>query len=206
MNKRMPDDVYATLSAVVEKYPHTGTDDERREAMKKVVATIRARHGLAWTWKTEHQSLIAPSKDGLGYVADGSPAVHGQFTQMFIFDTINGGTRRPNAPPMMSEEPRPAYVVLVTPQDWLADAQPTPPPEPTPEKDPGADAAQDIALRALADVVAQVRSVLEAHDSRIATLERQLQTLTVKGTIDVPVVLQGWTRARAQGDVEFKAG
>ena len=130
MNKRMPDDVYATLSAVVEKYPHTGTDDERREAMKKVVATIRARHGLAWTWKTEHQSLIAPSKDGLGYVADGSPAVHGQFTQMFIFDTINGGTRRPNAPPMMSEEPRPAHVVLVTPQDWLADAQPTPPPEP----------------------------------------------------------------------------
>jgi hypothetical protein len=122
----MPADVYATAQAVVEKYPHTGTDEERRVAMEKVVATIRARHGLRWVWKTEHQSLIAPSKDGLGYVPEGE-VVHGRLTKMFIWDTISGGTRKLNPAPMNSEAARPAYVLAVEPKDWLAGAVPPPP-------------------------------------------------------------------------------
>jgi len=122
----MPADVYATAQAVVDKFPHTGTDDERREAMRKVVQTLRARHGLRWVWKTEHQSLIAPSKDGLGYVADGV-IEHGKLTTMYIWDTINGGSRKLNAAPMVSEGARPAYVLAVEPKDWLADSVPLPP-------------------------------------------------------------------------------
>lgn len=122
----MPADVYATAQAVVERYPHTGTDDERREAMKKLVQTLRARHGLRWVWKTEHQSLIAPSKDGLGYIADGV-IKHGELQTMYIWDTISGGTRKLNAAPLVSEGARPAYTLAVEPKDWLADSVPPPP-------------------------------------------------------------------------------
>jgi hypothetical protein len=126
---QIPDDVYATLAAVVEKFPHTGDDEARRAAMEKAVATLRARHGLRWVWKTEHASLIAPSKDGLGYVPDGE-VVHGRLTTMLIWDTINGGTRRLNAAPLVSEAPRKAYVLAVPPKDWLAGDLPTPTPTP----------------------------------------------------------------------------
>lgn len=124
----MPSEVYATLSAVVAKFPHTGTDDERRAAMEKAVQTIRARHGLQWVWKTEHQSLIAPSKDGLGFVPNELPA-HGRFTPMYIWDTISGSSRQPNPPPLVSEALRSAYVLAPEPKDWLeGTTKPTPPP------------------------------------------------------------------------------
>lgn len=114
----MPAEVYATLAAVVEKYPHSGTDNERRAAMEKAVATIRARHGDRWVWKTEHSNLQAPSKDGLGYVADG-PIMHGQATIMFLWDTINGTTRKVNGAPLVSlpDSPRAAFVLAVPPKD-----------------------------------------------------------------------------------------
>lgn len=121
----MPADVYATFVAVVEKFPHDGNDDQRRAAMEKAVATLRARHGDRWVWKTEHANLSSPSKDGLGYVPEG-PIVHGQHTVMFIFDMINGTTRKPS-PRGRSEAARLAYVLAVPPKDWLTGT--TPPPQ-----------------------------------------------------------------------------
>lgn len=126
---RMPDDVYATLAAVVQQFPHTGDDEARRAAMEKAVATIRSKHGLRWVWKTEHQNLMGPSKDGLGFVPDGV-VMHGQQMIMFIWDTINGTTRQPHPPPLVSEEARKAFVLAVEPRDWLAaDGAPSEPPD-----------------------------------------------------------------------------
>jgi hypothetical protein len=170
----MPDDVYATLSAVVSKYPHIGTDDERREAMKKVVQTIRFRHGERYVWKTEHQSLIAPSKDGLGYVPTGD-VVHGQFTQMFIWDTISGSTRKPNNPPLNSEELRSAYVLVPEAKDWLKDV--VEPPDKPPEQPPNGEL-----LRRLADV-----------EKRTWDIERQVREMQDK--VDL---------AKARADEAFK--
>lgn len=192
---QMPDEVYATLAACVEKFPHTGDDEGRREAMEKAVATIRARHGLRWCWKTEHASLIAPSKDGLGYVADGD-VVHGRSTTMFIWDTINGGSRRLNAAPLLSEAARKAYVLAVAPKDWLA-GDPTLPPVPPPDN-------------TTSDLLQQIKEVLkklEAIEKRTsdaaldAAVLWRVKGLTVSGTVDVPVVLRGFTLGRAKGEV-----
>lgn len=161
---RMPDEVYRTLQAVVQKYPHTGTDDERRAAMEKVVQTIRARHGLRYVWKTEHASLIAPSKDGLGYVADGE-VTHGKLTVMFIWDTISGTTREPYGPPLISEAARPAYVLAVEPKDWLAGTPAQPPnPLPTPPPPPPPANLAEMLQRVL-DQMAMLETRINALDS-----------------------------------------
>jgi hypothetical protein len=130
---RMPDDVYATFAAVVQRIPHDGDDDQRRAAMEKAVQTLRARHGLRWVWKTEHANLQAPSKDGLGYVPAGD-IEQGRRTCMYIFDTIDGASRKANRAPLVSEAIREAYVLTPAPRDWLAGDTP-PPPTPTPQPD-----------------------------------------------------------------------
>jgi len=47
MSMQIPRDIYDTWKAVADKFKflHQGTDDERREATKRGVQTIRARHG-----------------------------------------------------------------------------------------------------------------------------------------------------------------
>lgn len=160
---RMPDEVYATLSAVVDRFPHTGDDEARRAAMEKAVATLRARHGPRWVWKTEHASLIAPSKDGLGYVPEGV-IVHGQPAVMFIWDTINGGSRKLNAAPLISEDPRAAYVLAVPPKDWLAPegGPPAPVPPPVPPASTELLHALTLALGSLSNELAAVRAEVAA--------------------------------------------
>lgn len=158
----MPADVYATLSAAVEKFPHTGDDEQRRVAMEKAVATVRAKHGPRWVWKTEHANLQAPSKDGLGYVLEG-PIVHGQPAVMFIFDTINGVTRKVHAAPLISEPARAAYVLAVTPKDWLS---PTPP-APTP---PQSNLTEAL-LRELIEGLALLEADLTAARAELAELK-----------------------------------
>lgn len=148
----LPPEVYATLTAVVAKFPHTGTDEDRRVAMEKVIQTLRARHGLQYVWKTEHQSLIAPSKDGMGFVPNELP-VHGRLTPMYIWDTISGGTRQVNAPPLVSEALRSAYVLAPEPKDWLASDPPPPPPPPP------APADLSAVLEKLARLEAQIAAV-----------------------------------------------
>lgn len=155
----MPSEVYATLSAVVTKFPHTGSDEERRAAMEKVVQTIRARHGLQYVWKTEHQTLIAPSKDGMGFVPNELPA-HGRLTPMYIWDTISGTSRKPNAPPLISEELRSAYVLAPEPKDWLGGATPVPTPPPPATVD-----------------LSPVLEELTAIKARLAVLERKVEAV-----------------------------
>ncbi len=164
MSMQMPDDVYATLAAVVQKFPHTGTDDERRDAMEKVVQTIRARFGHRWVWKTEHVSLMAPSKDGLGYVPEGE-VVHGRHTSMFIWDTISGGTRQPNRQPLVSEEARMAYVLTPEPKDWLG--TPEAPAQPQPQ--PPAPQAPDLA--ACIEAFASISATLNEMRKDLADLK-----------------------------------
>ena len=147
-------EVHATFVAVVQKFPHTGGDDDRRAAMEKAVATIRARHGLRYVWKTEHSNLSSPSKDGMGYVPDGSGVVkHGERMPMYIWDMINGSTREPQ-PAHESEELREAFVLAPEPKDWLAT---TPTPDvPVPPLD-----------------VEQMRAELRAVQTQIAALHEQ---------------------------------
>jgi hypothetical protein len=187
----MPAEVYATLTAVVDKYPHTGTDDERREAMKKVVQTLRARHSLRYVWKTEHQSLIAPSKDGLGYVADGV-IVEGKFTVMYIWDTISGGTRKPNAPPLVSEQARQAYVLAPEPFDWLAGDPPPPPHQPPPDKLAALVALLEDRLNTLEAAQRQQRIDLEGLREDQTALRGEFSLFTSK-PLELPldVLLSG---------------
>lgn len=168
----IPANVYATLAACVDKFPHAGSDDDRRAAMEKAVATLRARHGLRWVWKTEHQSLIAPSKDGLGYVPEGE-IEHGRLTTMFIWDTINGGSRKLNAAPLVSEEARPAYVLAVTPKDWLA-SEPAPPvvtPPAQPPAEPGYLPPYIAALDALTAALGALVAKVDGLERTVAALE-----------------------------------
>jgi hypothetical protein len=133
----MPVEVYNTILAVVAKYPHTGDDSHRKEQMKKVVQTVRSRHGNLWVWKSEHPTLIAPvdqfqpaaSKDAIAFVPD-DPIIHGHSAMMYIWDLVNGTSRLPN-PRGESNLIRRSYIVLVEPKDWLADDLPVLSPPPT---------------------------------------------------------------------------
>src|SRR5690606_2774880 len=103
MRMRMPDDVHATIVAVVKKFPHVGDDAARRIAMRKVVETVRARHGERWVWKSEHPTGYShASKDAIAYVPAGV-IEHGQEMPMFIWDMINGTSLQPN--PAHDSEP-----------------------------------------------------------------------------------------------------
>lgn len=127
----MPQDVYDTYSACVAKFPHTGDDDARREANKKAVATVRARHGANWVCKSEHNlGWPSASKDAVGYVTVGTPT-HGSKQTMYIWDMISGTTRQPN-PRAEADAPREAYVLVPDAFDWLEGTAPVDPPPPTP--------------------------------------------------------------------------
>lgn len=215
----VPAHVYATMAAVVDKFPHTGSDDERRAAMEKVVATLRARHGLRWVWKTEHANLMAPSKDGLGYVPEGE-VVHGRLTTMFIWDTINGSSRRLNPAPLVSEEARPAYVLAVEPKDWLAGAgEPWQPPTTPPTQPPVFDIearflALEADLRKARDMASGAYARGDSNAEAIERLADRVGRLKVKATVDIPlkaaidipvVATFSHPRPRAKGDVEVLA-
>lgn len=132
---KLPADVHATFTACVQKFPHDGDDDARREAMAKAVETIRARHGLRYVWKSEHSNLSSPSKDGMGFVPlEEGTIIEGQRKRMFIWDMINGTTRQPNDAGE-SEPIREAYVLTPEPKDWLAGSQPPPDNPPPPDAD-----------------------------------------------------------------------
>lgn len=123
----MPQDVYNTYSACVAKFPHTGTDDDRREANRKAVATLRALHGPQWVCKSEHNlGWPSASKDAVGYVPSGT-AIHGQKVSMYIWDMINGVSRQPN-PRGEADAPREAYALVPDPEDFLGGGPVTPPP------------------------------------------------------------------------------
>lgn len=178
MDKMMlPANVYATLVAVVQQYPHTGDDDDRRAAMRKVVETLRARHGLKWVCKSEHPNgWESASKDALGYVP-GVP-VHGARMAMYIWDTINGSSRQPN-PAGLSEELRPAYALAPDPIDWLQPLPrpvPVPPPSPvpTPTPQPPAD------LTPVLVAIGQINGRLDGVDARLDRLESALLVLAAK--------------------------
>lgn len=118
----MPADVYTTYTACVARFPHTGSDDDRRVAHRKAVATVRARHGGRWVCKSEHNlGWGSDSKDAVGRVADGVTPVHGQKCRMFIWDMIVGDTRQPK-PRGESEEARDAYALIPEAFDWLTGA------------------------------------------------------------------------------------
>ena len=185
---RLPDDVHATFVAMVQKFPHDGTDDDRRAAMRKAVQTIRARHGLRYVWKTEHADLSSPSKDGMGYAPEGD-VVNGQLVRMFIWDMINGTTHQPNAAGD-SEPLREAYALTPEPKDWLTGEDPPPPPPPDDLIKLRAEVATLKAdLAALRTRVTACEMENEAQDDDIARLlqrvlaweSKPLPKLRVKG-------------------------
>ena len=127
----LPDQVHQIVAAVARKFIdlHRGTDDDRREATKRAVQTIRARlagqgvlDGARWVHKTQHSNLAAPSKDAVAFVPEG-PIEHGRRAGMFMFDTINGTTREPN-PPGPGEFGE-QFILVVDPRDWLGDTTTT---------------------------------------------------------------------------------
>lgn len=144
----IPREIYDVWKQVADKFfqLHNGTDEDRREATRRGVATIRARFrgqsgvldGTRWVCKTEHGTgWNAQSKDALAYVApDFGPAEHGRFSKMFMFDMIDGGTRRTNSFPITAKNfeespPNPdAYILIPEEKDWLAGEEPPPPPPP----------------------------------------------------------------------------
>jgi hypothetical protein len=141
----LPDQVHQIVAAVARKFIdlHRGTDDDRREATKRAVQTIRARlvgqgvlDGARWVHKTQHSNLAAPSKDAIAFVPDG-PVEHGRKAGMFMFDTINGTTREAN-PPGPGEFGE-QFILVVEAKDWLADGTTpaTPATQPTHRYDGG---------------------------------------------------------------------
>lgn len=177
---QMHADVYATYLAVAAKFPHTGTEDERREATKKAVQTLRARHGDRWVCKTEHPTgWAAASKDAVAYVPT-DPVVHGAMVGMFIWDMVNGTTRQPN-PRGESEPLRSAFALVPEAFDWLADSRPVPGPDPGPGPEPGpapgpspTPPATDV-LAALGRIEAKQDAILQRLEERprlVLTLER----------------------------------
>lgn len=168
----IPDDVYATIRAVVARYPHTGSDDDRRTAMQKLVQTVRARHGLSWVWKSEHGGNLATgSKDALARTVTPQPA-HGERLRMDIWDVINGTTRAVVANHL--SEHREAYALVLEPWDWLQAAPPAPPvPGPTPGPAPDPAPAPDLAVRVR--VLEQELALQLARLDEQASINTQLQ-------------------------------
>jgi hypothetical protein len=174
----LPADVHATFVAVVEKYPHTGGDDDRRAAMEKAVQTIRARHGQRYVWKTEHANLTAPSKDALGCVPESEGEIrHGKRMKVFIWDMINGSTREPQEA-HESEPLRSAYVLTPEPKDWLTGAEPQPEPEPS---QPDPVPSQDIAL--LKRELAELRGRFDALANNVVRYGARLAIRTDNGHV-----------------------
>lgn len=140
----IPREIYDTWKAVADKFKflHQGTDDERREATKRGVQTIRARfrgrggvlEGTKWVAKSEHNTgWSAQSKDALAYVEEG-PSITGRLARMEMFDMINGSSRETNPFPVHSHnhtETPPnddAFILVPDDFDWIEAGGPTPPP------------------------------------------------------------------------------
>ena len=113
----MSQNVYDTYVAVEAKFRNRGTDEQRREANRKAVATVRARHGGKWVCKSEHNlGWGSDSKDAMGYVPDG-PVVHGAKAKMFMWDMVtSAGNVNPRG---SAETAREAYVLIPEAFDWL---------------------------------------------------------------------------------------
>jgi hypothetical protein len=141
---QIPREIYDCWKAVADKFKflHQGTDDERREATKRGVQTIRARFrgqsgvldGTKWIAKSQHNTgWSAQSKDALAFVEDG-PAVTGRYARMSMFDMINGSSRETNPYPVTAhnhEETPPndsAYCLVPEDYDWLEDGTVPQPP------------------------------------------------------------------------------
>jgi len=206
MTMEMPREIYETWKAVADRFRtlHDGSDDDRREATARGVATIRARHrgtgpldGRRWVWKTEHSNLSSPSKDTIAFVPDG-PITEGRLAPMFMFDMISGSTRETNPHPIVAHNQEDgneeAYILVVEPHDWLADTdmpdEPDTPDEPeTPSPTPAPDVAalkRDIAeLRGRFDALAQVVSDVSHHaltyGSKIGLRTDNGHTLSAEG-------------------------
>src|SRR5688572_18002487 len=171
---QIPREIYDTWKAVADKFKflHQGTDDERREATKRGVQTIRARHGedgKRWTCKSEHNTgWQSQSKDAIAYVEEG-PIVTGRLARMEMFDMISGSSRETNAYPVHShnhQETPPnddAFILVPDDFDWLD--TPVPPVPPT-------DHALEDRVAALELQV----STLEAHVSMLNDRVTALET------------------------------
>lgn len=148
-----PREIYDCWKAVADKFKflHQGTDDERREATKRGVQTIRARfrgaggqlEGTLWVCKSQHNTgWSAQSKDALAFVEDGGPVITGRNARMSMFDMINGSSRETNPYPVTAhnheEGNSTAYCLVPNDYDWLADGGTTPqPPDSTHKYDGG---------------------------------------------------------------------
>lgn len=185
MSMQIPKPIYDTWKAVADKFKvlHQGTDDQRREATKRGVQTIRARfagkpgelNGERWAAKTQHSNgWAAQSKDTIAYVPSG-PVTTGRLATMDMFDMINGGTRETNPYPLSSgnhEETPPndaAYILVPEPYDWLADEQPG-------NGDGGGDTPTDSDLqemqRQIAAMQAEIRDMRRRLDAKVGYDER----------------------------------
>lgn len=172
----LPDEVWETFVAVVNKFPHknsdgTSSDEFRRAQMKKAVSTVRARHGDHWTTKTEHNTpdiWSAQSADALCYVPE--VPIHAQRMNMYIWDLINGITFEPMYNPE-SEDLRPAFVLIPETKDWLRNEdEPGPDPIPIPIPTTG---IQELLAAIISNQIIQH----ELLSSIVATMQEQTSQL-----------------------------
>ncbi len=178
---QIPLGIYNTWKAVAEKFQglHEGTDDDRREATKRGVSTIRARHGIEgmrWVCKTQHSTgWPSQSKDAIAWVEEG-PIVTGRLARMEMFDMINGTTRKTNPYPVESknheEGNHEAYILAPPEFDWLG-VNPDPPPVDPPPVDPPPP-NEDLAALKLA--VARLTVRVEALEEEL----RLVRVIAVK--------------------------
>jgi hypothetical protein len=197
MTKMLPADVHATFVACAAVRPHVGTEDDRRAATRFAVETIRARHGLNWICKTEHETgWASASKDAIGDAGvPVYPADTGKRMKVFLWDMVNGETRQV-LPAHESEEQRWTYALVPDAIDHLAGGGPGPvvpgPVEPGPDAGLEAIKGRLVALEAahadLAVVVQQQSAALKAMEQKAAALVEELnrvKTTTYSGTARV---------------------
>ena len=137
MQMELPREIYETYRAVAEKFASlhaSPNDDDRREAHKRSVQTIRARHhgtgvldGSRYVCKSQHSNgWAAASKDALAFVDPSfGPVEHGRRSSMFMFDMISGSSRKTFGFPVVahnfSEQPAnpDAFILVPDTHDWL---------------------------------------------------------------------------------------
>lgn len=193
MSMQLPKPVWDVYAQVANKFAdmhRSQNDDDRREAHKRGVQTIRARveGGDRFVCKTEHNTgWAAASKDALAYVSpDFGPVEHMRMSKMHMFDMINGGSRTVNGYPLSShnfEETPPneeAYILIPEPFDWLADTNPQPtepsqPTEPTQPSEPTQPTAPAVDLTAtnelLSAILAEQKTTNERLDAQRKSVE-----------------------------------
>jgi hypothetical protein len=173
----LPADVHATYAAVVAKFPHTGDDDRRREMHRRAVATVRARHGVRWMTKSEHNTgWDAQSTDALAYVPGPVPMTDGTRVPMYVWDMINGDTRAVTVRPGDESEPlKERYALLPVTHDWLqGEGDPTDPQNPPPD---GEDPTETENLLVLLERLSDMEQALHARADEILRMQEILQQL-----------------------------